>query len=66
MNDQKYRLVTRVGVDTLHRYPSFEECNLDDAETVHPVTENEGWGAVTGGTARACEYCFPLVGSVKP
>jgi hypothetical protein len=46
----------------LHRWPSFEECNVDDASDVRPVTEKEGWGMVTGGKAAACAYCFPLPG----
>lgn len=62
MSEQKFRMVTRPGEDMLHRYPAFEDCNLDDAEKVMPVTEDEGWGMVTGGKAQACANCFPLVG----
>jgi hypothetical protein len=62
VSEQKYRVVSRPGQDMLHRYPAFEECNLDDAEVIVAVTENEGWGMVTGGSARACAYCFPLPG----
>lgn len=58
----KFRLVKREGVDTLHRYPAFEDCNLDNTDADVEVTEDEGWDAVTGGTAQACENCFPLAG----
>lgn len=59
----KYRMVYRDGVDTFHRWPAFEECNLDDTTEDQDISEDDGWDAVTGGTAQACEYCFPLPGA---
>jgi hypothetical protein len=56
----EYRIVTREGADTLHRWPATESCNLDDTEADRQITEEDGWLMVTGGTAAACRHCFPL------
>lgn len=58
----KFRLVPAEGEDVLHRWPSLEECNLDDSRRDYdlPVTLNEAAGLVESGTVRACKHCRPL------
>jgi hypothetical protein len=59
----EFQMVTRAGVDTLHRWPATEQCNLDDTENDVRIGLDAGWDAVIGGKAKACEHCFPLAGS---
>jgi len=56
-----YRLVQRAGVDTLHKWPATERCNLDDTErdTGLDVSETQAWELVGNGTVLACQHCFP-------
>lgn len=58
----KFRLVQRDGEDVLHRWPSLEQCNLDDSRHDYdlPVTLKEAAGLIEGGTVVACKHCKPL------
>jgi hypothetical protein len=62
----KFRLVQRDGVDTLHRNPSFEECQVDDADKVVALTlsmeEANRIADEATGSAHACLHCRPLDG----
>ena len=57
-----YRLVQRAGTDTLHRWPSFEQCNLDSSDRDHSldITLQEAAKLIEGGTVDACKHCRPL------
>jgi hypothetical protein len=58
----RFRLVQRDGVDTLHRSPSFEECQVDDAANVVTVEFSLAHAAhlVEDGLTFACRHCRPL------
>jgi len=62
----KFRLVQRGGVDTLHRNPSTEECQVDDATKVVALTlsleEARRIADPNTGSAHACLHCRPLDG----
>jgi len=59
-----FRLVQREGVDTLHRWPATERCNLDDTDrdTALDIDADRAMELVTGSdpTVYACHHCFPL------
>jgi len=59
-----FRLVQRDGIDTLHRDPSFEACNTDDATSVLALklslAEAYRIAAPKTGTALPCQHCRPL------
>jgi hypothetical protein len=57
--EQRYIVNHNAGVDTLHRYPAFEECNLDDADGLEKVDEITAAAMLVGGHAIACEHCKP-------
>lgn len=59
MPEPEYRLVVREGVSTLHRWPAFEECNLDDTEAEVSVDVSTGAHLIDIGDARWCEHCRP-------
>jgi len=46
------------GEDVLHRHPSFEECNLDDAEALVELGQDTGDKLIANGTVRKCAHCF--------
>jgi hypothetical protein len=52
------------GPNVVHKAQSTERCNLDDASRV-VFLDKLGYEEVKkNGTARECEYCFPLSGVV--
>jgi hypothetical protein len=61
-----YRTVTRDGTDTVHRWPATESCNLDDTDNDLEISEDEAWQLITGGSADACQHCFPLPSELVP
>lgn len=46
------------GQDTVHRYPAFEECNLDDADDRKRVDARTAAALIAKGEAQACEHCL--------
>jgi hypothetical protein len=54
--DDRYVVVKKDGIDTLHVNPR-EECNLDDTELDRELTEDEAEAALNIGTVRACGHC---------
>lgn len=62
MSEVEYRMVVREGVSTIHRYPAFEACNLDDTDAEIAVDESTGSHLVDKGEARFCEHCFTAEG----
>jgi hypothetical protein len=54
-----FRLVERDGEDVLHRWPAYEECNLDDSAVDYRVSEEAADYLVAHGTVRRCKHCFP-------
>jgi hypothetical protein len=59
MSATEYRLVVRDGISTIHKWPAFEECNLDDTEADIAVDESTGAHLIDKGEAVYCEHCFP-------
>ena len=49
------------GPHTLHRFPAFETCNLDDTDKLVYLDDRELNEMADTGKARRCEHCFPLV-----
>jgi len=47
------------GEDVLHRHPSFEECNLDDAEALVELGQDTGDKMIADNTVHLCQHCFP-------
>jgi hypothetical protein len=59
-----FRLVQREGVDTLHRDPSYESCQVDDATSVLALklsmAEAHRIADPKTGSAQPCKHCQPL------
>ena len=59
-----FRLVQRAGTDTLHRDPSYEKCQVDDATSVLALKLNmaEAYRIASPqtGSAKPCLHCRPL------
>lgn len=56
--ETRYVLNHRDGTDVIHRWPSFEQCNVDQVkgkETIDALTADS---LLQRGVARACEHCF--------
>lgn len=45
---------------TLHRHPSLEQCNTDDAARHTTVDEETAAAFLSTGMAKACEFCEPV------
>jgi len=62
-----YRLVRRDGVDTLHRWPALEQCNLDDTDRDEAlkVSSEDAAKLIVGGSADPCGHCQPLEPDVR-
>jgi hypothetical protein len=60
MSEAGYRLTVREGVSTVHRWPAFEECNLDDTEADISVDTSTAAHLIDKGEARPCEHCRPM------
>jgi hypothetical protein len=58
-DEPRFVVNRNAGVDTLHRFPAFEECNLDDAEGLEKIDEITAGAMLTLGHAVACEHCKP-------
>jgi hypothetical protein len=58
----EYIVVTREGEDTVHRHPSNEQCNVDDASHYTEVDEETAQAMLSSGMAARCEHCRPLYG----
>lgn len=59
MNDQpQYFLNVNEGVDTLHRYPAFEQCNADGMHDRQVVDAETADALLALGDARRCEHCY--------
>jgi len=52
----RYVLVSREGVDTVHRNPR-EECNLDDTEADQEIDRATAAALLAAGQAEACQHC---------
>lgn len=46
------------GKDVLHKDPSEESCNLDDADKVELVDDDTAEALLSIGGARKCEHCM--------
>ena len=60
MDDIDFILVTRDGQDTIHRSPSFEACNADDAVERSHIDPKTAASMVASGHAKTCAHCLPL------
>jgi hypothetical protein len=49
------------GKHVLHRFPAYEQCNLDDTDKLVYLDQGEVNEMAGTGKARRCEICFPLV-----
>lgn len=54
-----YIVVRHEGVDTLHSFPTFEECNVDDAVEREHVDVATAASLLASGIARGCAHCEP-------
>lgn len=48
------------GIDTIHRNPGLEECNLDDAVERSHIDPRTAAQMIASGHAKACQHCLPL------
>jgi hypothetical protein len=55
----RYVLNRNAGVDTLHREHPWEQCNVDDAEGVRTIEEDEALRLRASGDAVPCQHCKP-------
>ena len=44
--------------NVLHRFPAFEQCNLDDAAKLEHIDAETADALINMGEARRCEHCF--------
>ena len=54
----RYVLVTKDGVDTIHRDPR-EECNLDDTYVDTEIDVRTAAVMIADGKAQPCGHCVP-------
>lgn len=61
------RRYVRVRGGDIHRFPAFEQCNLDsvDREDREFVTEESMLRALTEYPQLACGHCFPAITAPK-
>lgn len=55
--EDRYVLVTREGVDTVHRNP-LEQCNLDDSKGDRAIDEFTAERMLLRGDAVPCKHCI--------
>lgn len=56
----RYVVVAKEGIDTLHRNPG-ERCNTDDALRKQSIDEATALGLKLGGFVRLCHHCYPPI-----
>lgn len=54
-----YILVVHKGVDTLHSFPTHEQCNADDALVRTHLSARTAREMLDSGSAKACLFCEP-------
>jgi hypothetical protein len=54
----RYVLVTKDGMDTVHRDPG-ESCNLDDTSVDTEIDRRSAAAMLANGSAQACQHCAP-------
>lgn len=57
MNEERKYIAVKGG--HIHRYPAFEECNVDDAGERVPLSEEDALHAMAERPESACGHCFP-------
>jgi len=60
MNDEPRFILNRNpdDIDTLHRSPSQEACNLDDAKSRQNVDGETADALLEMGEAKRCQHCW--------
>ena len=60
MTDELFTLnVNKDGSDVIHKYPSLEQCNQDDAIDTTRVDALTAEGLIRHTNVRRCGHCWP-------